>query len=89
MSSNDSVMRSDSYNDRQLAKAEGLLRRGQLLRLFDHSGNPSAFITCGDLSAAPCRIAVEVAQRLIDDGIVSHSTRGWNYDDYVLVAPPK
>lgn len=80
-------MLNDSYNTKQYSRTEALLKRGHILRLFDHSGNPSAFVTSGAMDTAPVRIPVEVAQLLISDGIAAHATKGWNYDDYVAVAP--
>lgn len=74
----------DPHNNKQYVKAEGLLRRGHILRLFDHSGNPSAFVTSGEMDNAPVRVPVEVAQQLISDGVASHATKGWNYDDYII-----
>lgn len=79
-------MRDDPYNDRQYAKAQALLVKGHVLRLFDHSGNPTAFLTCGDTSVPPIKLPPEVAYKLIEDKAVQHSTKGWNYDDYVLAA---
>lgn len=77
-------MLADPHNSKQYAKAEALLKRGHVLRLFDHSGNPSAFVTSGEMDNAPARVPVEVAQQLISDGVATHATKGWNYDDYVL-----
>lgn len=79
-------MLDDTYNNRQYAKAQALLSRGHVLRLFDHSGNPSAFVTCGNTSNPPFKLPPEVAYKLIEDKAVEHSTKGWNYDDYVLAA---
>lgn len=77
-------MLNDSYNLKQYAKAEMLLRKGYILRFFDHSGNPSAFVTSGEADAAPIRLPAEVAQQIIEDGLAAHITKGWNYDDYAL-----
>lgn len=75
----------DHHSTKQLNRALEKLRQGFFLRFYDEGVLGSVFLTDGS-NPNPTRLSVEVAQELICKGHVTHSTKGWNYEEYVIAA---